>query len=232
VVSGHHAFQQKAPQKVNQALVLQTYRQGQYVGDLLLTFNKNFEIVLSEDLSRPLDKSVPEDSDFVALVKKYRDQISQHRDRERQKWSETGNARPGYFIGAVACQKCHPQPYQQWQATRHARAFKSLQKSEASNNQQCLPCHTTGYQITNGFRNIQTTPQLANVQCEQCHGTRFKHVRSRGDISTPPVRFASKIEDNTDEDLIRREIYCRKCHSKERDPDFDFEMALAKIKHE
>ena len=219
IISGHNAFQQKAAIKINKTLVVQTKYQGQYMGDLALSLNYNKEIETYKDLSRALVKPMPEDSQFVELVKNYKNQL---RTMGVMKQSGARTQRVvrtrDYYAGEKLCFECHKEQHNQWSKTKHSMAFKALEEKDNSWNPECLPCHTTGYKVSNGFRNFQTTPNLIGVQCEECHGTKFNHVRSQ---QSKAAVFEPQ-KNNTPETEKNFSAICQKCHTKERDPDFNY----------
>ncbi|MEA3336365.1 MAG: multiheme c-type cytochrome [Chloroflexota bacterium] len=70
--------------------------------------------------------------------------------------------------GPQQCAICHDQQFFAWAGTAHAQAsfnpsfqVKLKQTAEPS---QCLPCHTTGYNLVSGRFSS------AGVTCEACHG--------------------------------------------------------------
>ncbi len=66
------------------------------------------------------------------------------------------------------CQSCHPEQYNAWQGTTHARAAMDPafqeQLKQAHNPTACLACHTTGFDIGTGAFLAE------GVTCEACHG--------------------------------------------------------------
>jgi hypothetical protein len=71
------------------------------------------------------------------------------------------------FAGPSTCAECHPQEFQDWKPSIHARAYVSetFQKSwkENGSKPECLKCHTTGWTAGNKFAH-------EGVTCESCHG--------------------------------------------------------------
>ena len=58
--------------------------------------------------------------------------------------------RDGYS-GEERCAICHEQQHLQWSLTGHATAFSSLQRKGATNKQDCIACHVTGYEQPGGY---------------------------------------------------------------------------------
>lgn len=224
IISGHAAFREKAVRKIRETLVIQIRHFGQSVGDLLLHL-KDRKISYFEDFTRTLDASVAPDSTIQALV-----QLCEHR-----KGMQTVSTRSpkksvrtiGYYIQAKRCRTCHAKIYHQWQQTAHARAFGRLSGKQRE-DRNCLSCHTTGFEISNGFRNLNTNPGLANVQCETCHGPRFQHVRNFEAIDS---QKNARITANPDTKTTVNPEICRECHTRERDPNFDLQKSLNIVAH-
>jgi predicted CXXCH cytochrome family protein len=91
----------------------------------------------------------------------------------------------GYTDGVSmtpTCGACHSGITQDWGDTDHASALTTLYNSghQAS---YCLPCHTTGWDETDGIYGADDawasaaadTLLLRDVQCEQCHGPASQH---------------------------------------------------------
>jgi hypothetical protein len=118
------------------------------------------------------------------------------------------------YLGVAVCAECHQLFEESWKKTRHAMAFSSLEKAGKSADPECLVCHAVGSGEKGGFYSIKTTPGLANVQCEECHGLDREHVE---DFSRPMKPVTVSV--------------CLKCHTEDRDPNFDYPVYYEKIRH-
>ena len=76
------------------------------------------------------------------------------------------------YAGAGACVNCHTQEFARWGFSGHARAWQSLVKRKATDNPECVGCHSTAYGEAGGLGEL--TPanirKYRDVQCEACHG--------------------------------------------------------------
>jgi Cytochrome c554 and c-prime len=63
------------------------------------------------------------------------------------------------WVGSAVCARCHPQQWEAWRATAHARPFELQRRAQA----RCLACHSTG--------ESPAGPVIeGDVGCEACHG--------------------------------------------------------------
>jgi Cytochrome c554 and c-prime len=63
------------------------------------------------------------------------------------------------WIGSAACGRCHPQQFEAWRATSHARTFRIRQERGG----RCVTCHSTGEAPAGPVTEFV-------VGCEACHG--------------------------------------------------------------
>ena len=129
-----------------------------------------------------------------------------------------GGTQISTYLGARACARCHPEIVASWKASRHARAYASLQKKCKDYCPDCLPCHVTGKKNPLngiGFLTPKKTPHLFDVQCEQCHGSAHQHVKA------PQQPYGGNITEKT----------CIVCHTNQTDPEFSFEHDLELVNH-
>jgi predicted CXXCH cytochrome family protein len=99
----------------------------------------------------------------------------------------------GYFTAAdqqTNCGNCHVKHQAEWELTKHAQAWATLEALPIADKSSCVGCHTVN---ENG--NTATGPagylQVADaayhdVQCENCHGPGFEHVQTP-DGGTAPL---------------------------------------------
>lgn len=219
VIAGHDPMMYLEPQKIGNTLLIAGGTKGQYIGDLRLVLNGQKQIIDYEGKVVNLDANFKDDKPMLKLLDEYREQeaaLTQQINREQYRTMKM-------YVGAGGCRSCHAQEYGQWEKTGHATAFQRLQKDGMQEAMACVQCHTTGFAQYNGFYSIKETPEMANVQCEACHGIGKLHVQSIEKIKGEKLRAAilSPISEET----------CTGCHTKERDPDFQFDVALAKVKH-
>jgi hypothetical protein len=132
------------------------------------------------------------------------------------------------FVGPHVCQKCHEEQAESWHQTRMAMTFEVLRPGvmvkqkemvgldpdfDYTHDEDCLPCHTTGYGLVGGFVSIEKTPEMAGVTCEACHGP-------GGSYADGPMK-ASDPSFTTSEARDAGLIYppsaavCRSCHNDE-----------------
>lgn len=79
-----------------------------------------------------------------------------------------------------SCGNCHVGPSAEWEATRHADAWATLQGSGHA-QEFCAGCHTVnelGNVATDpgGYSGSQDSTRYKDVQCESCHGPGLPHV--------------------------------------------------------
>jgi len=210
VIAGHDPVMRLQPQKIENTIVIAGGNRGQYIGDLRLVLNREKKIIDYEGNVVKLDAKIQDDPAMLKLIRDYRDQetsLTNEINRERYRSIKM-------YVGATRCQKCHQEQYNQWKKTPHARK---------QNDFHCTQCHTTGFAQYNGFYNYKETPGMINVQCEACHGIGKLHVQSVERIKSGKLQAAilAPISEQT----------CTGCHTKTRDPKFNYAQDLKKVRH-
>ncbi len=196
------------PLKVDGTVILAGYPRGKKTGILTLAKGSEGGVKNLSHKWMSLGNDVEEDARVRAVLNEYDSKVAGLFKESAKPPAETT------YLGAARCAECH-QPYEEsWKKTRHAGAFDSLIKAGKSNDPECIVCHSVGFGEQGGFFTLDTTPALANVQCEECHGLDREHIE---DLSRPMRRVTEKV--------------CRKCHTRENSPDFDYPVYLKKIIH-
>jgi len=156
------------------------------------------------------------------------------------KYGRHDHASPGTFVGPESCQECHEKQAASWCETRMALTFEVLRPGvkgkekemagldpdyDYTREEECLPCHTTGYGLEGGFVSFETTPNMAGVTCEACHGPGGAYADAmvrNGDtkFSLNEARDAGLVYPPTD-------WVCLRCHNEDSpfigmDYKFDF----------
>src|SRR3990170_2624824 len=82
------------------------------------------------------------------------------------------------YVGPAKCKECHKKQYASWKKTRMANTFEVLRPGEKArekrlagldpnkdytNDESCLPCHTTGYGFAGGFFFLEKKTENAGV---------------------------------------------------------------------
>ncbi|RKG92606.1 multiheme c-type cytochrome [Corallococcus terminator] len=118
------------------------------------------------------------------------------------------------FTGPDSCKGCHPEAYDAWMKSKHARATDTLadaQKKDA----RCLSCHAPD----------QATQTLTAVTCETCHGGGQYYSPSYVMKDPELARLVGLVDPS--------EKQCRTCHDASSPSlrPFDFKEALKAIDH-
>ncbi|MBN2808295.1 MAG: hypothetical protein JXR80_02250 [Deltaproteobacteria bacterium] len=183
---------------------------GKTVGDNIFLLNHFF----------PLKIAISDHPEIAPLVKTVEAKLSRLQQVKATRSMTMGGGsaavlKPGNsYVFAEACAQCHPKKYQRWLQTPHAAAYKALIEQEKNFDEECIGCHTLGYEQPGGFTDIRQVGNYANVQCESCHGPGRLHIAAKG---------AEKMV----KDLAKGEM-CLVCHIEERSPEFDLETYFVK----
>ena len=131
------------------------------------------------------------------------------------------------YVGAETCKTCHPNTYNKWAGTKHARAYQALLSNPKRNREhdaECISCHTTGFGYTSGWMSAEATPLLMGNQCENCHGPASLHIAEPDSLAyrKPMARTAESADRNG---------LCIRCHDEDNDHNFTFGGRYPVIAH-
>lgn len=148
----------------------------------------------------PIKKEYPDQENIAQIVEQSKIEVNAIGKQRRARKALAG------YKGTQSCKDCHVEQYDNWQATPHAKAYKTLVAKSQQFNVGCLPCHVTGIEIDKGHLALSLPEDLLKVGCENCHGPGQDHVATpeQSNLLTPSVTV------------------CLKCHTDEHDDDFDY----------
>ncbi|MDK9708888.1 MAG: multiheme c-type cytochrome [Desulforhopalus sp.] len=218
------------PQLDNKTLITQTMGQGKYLGMLNLDWipgsswagtrkqEPNTSSYAGSFIA--LGKNIAEDPKIAARVDQIKEQIVTHNKKTAANASISNTSEDkamAGLAGSSSCRECHPLQSGFWRSTRHSEAYTALQQQQQNFNLDCLPCHTTGNRplpkaTAPPVETLLTLPSdLQAVGCETCHGAGLAHAKS-----PKQIKLRGKVEEKT----------CVVCHTKERDPLFDYRRKI------
>jgi hypothetical protein len=219
VLVGHGGDRTPMAEKVGETIVMKSGSKSSSIGTLLLSLGDDNRILAYDGRTETLQRFGRKNEQVDNMVKdcegreKARDRLlakRQYRPPNIPQKPEVVSAN-GY-LGWETCKLCHADIYERWSTDPHAHAFETLAEGEHWNDPKCLPCHVTGYSMAAKQDSTDIKPEMWNVQCEACHGMGTRHSRD-GSMKNVP------------------ESVCRKCHTPEWSPNWNYEEALKKISH-
>lgn len=118
------------------------------------------------------------------------------------------------FVGPDSCKGCHPEAYDAWMQSKHARAVNSLSEQQQKDG-RCLSCHSPD----------QAAQTTASVSCETCHGG-GQYYSPEYVMKDPELARLVGLVDPS-------EKACRTCHDASSPSlrPFDFKESLKAIDH-
>lgn len=115
-------------------------------------------------------------------------------------------------IDAAACGLCHPQPYEQWRKSLHARAdsmglLGQLPALAAATRGKCLECHIprAEQQALWGKSRTAAVGQLQGVDCAGCHVRKHQRFGANTRDGTPHGTVEALS-------LFQQSAFCAPCH--------------------
>jgi 2',3'-cyclic-nucleotide 2'-phosphodiesterase (5'-nucleotidase family) len=211
IVGGHDATKTETPKKAGNTLMVGSGEKGQYQGLLEVTLGP--EKSATNQLI-PYTEDMAADPAVKKMITDYNDKIVALYSGSKETAAETSAP---VELRDSNCQTCHPDQYQKWQTTDHAKAFATLVDKSKQFDPSCLVCHTTRFEQPGGFTMKEQQADLRDVQCESCHGNATDHLATVQPIPTPKPPVST----------------CVKCHTRDRCPDFEenYDAYWQKIAH-
>jgi hypothetical protein len=195
--------------------------QGHYLGVTTVALDAAGHMTSAGNEAVVMGPTMPENGEALARIKTFEDAFNEKLRRLQNEHAAQAALAAGnglddvvsHYVGAEVCGRCHTQEYAQWKTTAHARAWQTLVDAHKDATPDCVRCHVVGYREPGGFQTGADAPTLANVQCENCHGMGTEH-------NSWPARSTHLTE-----------LTCRRCHTEETSPVFDFAVFQPHIVH-
>jgi hypothetical protein len=117
------------------------------------------------------------------------------------------------LVGPESCKACHPEAYNAWKLSKHARALESLSQQQQKDG-RCVSCHSPA-----------PDTNVAGVSCETCHGP-GKHYSTNYVMKDAELARLVGLVDPSEKS-------CRSCHDASAPSlrPFDFVEKLKLIDH-
>ena len=213
IIGSHTQTVLESPEKVEKTVIVQSGKDGYYVGHLRLSFDNENRLISHEGELVAMDFDFPNDSTVVEMIIDYNRMSKERAGSVIERIIPV----PNEFIVASSesCISCHPSEYDHWKSSRHSMSLKTLKNSHKEKSPECLSCHTSGFGRDDGYLNYNITSGLNNVNCTECHFTPANHIAE-------PALFLT--EGLTEENCVR-------CHDKVNSPDFSFSVYMDKSRH-
>lgn len=218
VVLGHER-NPVAPAKLGSAVTLTSGERGQWLAYARLGVAPGGGVADFDGGVIPLTLSqVRERPDLAAELRALHRRMNDERRaaiqaEERRLQDMRPIAGQDRYLGDQRCARCHSDIFTQWQSTKHAHAFATLVENHRDTDPECLSCHVTGFEVAGGFHGPAPFQDMRQVQCESCHGMGTQHDMTGAADPDPGVAA------------------CKRCHTPEMSPEFDFRTYWPRIAH-
>jgi hypothetical protein len=213
IVCGHDERVLPKGERVGKTLLVSTGESGRIMGALALASplepkgRPQVNLTMTE-----LSAQMPDAQPVMDLYWQY---VKEAKDKPPPDWDLTPI--PPVYDTAESCKKCHPQEFDAWAKTRHARAFESIRRTGRQDDPECILCHTLGYGRKGGFTSMKDTPAFGRVTCQACHIVAADHKDKVVKAPEPNIYINSRL--------------CMSCHGVVQSPKFDYFTYKPRIVH-
>jgi len=182
------------------------FMEGKYLGITSVDKKAGEFFISQEEIG--IEDTIAQRNDLqLIMVNEYRPKLEQIFKNQTQPIGRE-------FVPATSCNKCHPEEFEAWRASKHHEALPTLIGKKQNWNPDCVSCHVE-YDSVN-------EAQLT-LQCTMCHYNSWeKHIdeAEAGGAVTPLGETIDKQ-------------YCTKCHDPENSNKFDsdYRHYFETIKH-
>jgi len=232
IIGSHSQAYLKEPEAQGNVKIVQVLSRNHYMGEIKIPFNKeqsdSYKLVaISEDL----EKKRP-DNPLIPWLAKYKSDLEAIQAEEQKRLMATATDSDIKTPTYISCSQCHDKQTKFWQSTAHSLAWQTLVKAKATNNSQCIECHSLDFGKPEGFISSEAVvqgPQLDEKRMDQYWkevNTIFKVVHSiRETASQKRLELAKKwrkVDEKHAIDSNFANVQCMHCHNQH--PEHPFQM--------
>ncbi|MCL5105276.1 MAG: hypothetical protein M1133_14360 [Armatimonadetes bacterium] len=218
VVGGTAKMGLQQEETVGRTHIVPTAYQGRYVGicDVDIVPGQEPKITSRRVL---LDAAVPEDPVIAQRVKAaiYPNQgkvvLANNTASQQTNRSTQPPIAPGPYYPSLICRSCHSKYYDDWAASKHGKAIKTLVDEEKM-VPECLACHSEKFRRT--ASNLIDTSGVGGVECASCHMNAIPHGNERINM-TAKAKVSPTV--------------CLTCHTKDRSPNYNETTYFSAVGH-
>lgn len=231
IVGSHSQAFLKEPESVGDVKIVQALSRNHYMGEISIPFNikkdASYRLVpMAEGMEKKLA-----DNPAIAWLSSYKSKLDQIQENEQKRLMERTPHEGEKFKTYISCSSCHKEQTEFWQKTSHSLAWQTLEGAKASNNPQCIGCHSLGFQEPEGFSSSANIVQAEGMDEEKMRKyldevkSVFKDVSSVRELSSEKRLELSKtwmkIDEKHNVEHNFSNVQCLHCHNQAMDHPFD-----------
>jgi len=171
-----------------------------------ITLNEQNEIVDYYSMEIRVDDTHIDDPNIADISRGYDTQILA---------TELVNRLSNRFVGAAACEECHPGYVEVWRTHGHFNSFNTIADMGYLHDRECTRCHALGFSEEPRLLTYDLIPDhLRNLGCEGCHTNGKQHITIQNHLAS--LSPEQRANSNTADAMVTTEMYpvsCSTCHS-------------------
>lgn len=238
IIGSHSQSFLREAELVKEVKIVQALSRNHYLGEISIPFNtkkeSSYKLV---PISEGLEKKMPENK-MIPWLEAYKSQLDQAQKDEQSQFMADGFDEKVKFQTYNNCMECHKEQTEFWQKTPHSLAWQTLEQAKASNNPQCIGCHSLGYQDPKGFATTASIVQGSGLTEKKLDAymaevkETFKGSSSIRKMSSTERKKLSdkwiKLDEKHGVEKNFANVQCLHCHSQSSDHPFDIGSDSAK----
>lgn len=192
--------------------IVPTSVKGKQVGVIDMEFTRGQPLSLAVRMVT-VDKTIPEDQTAKKQISKFLSGPAQSSLGVELGSQVVRVANERTYCDSGTCRACHPNEYEDWRKTNHAKAVQTL-KSKDRLIPECLQCHSEEFRQAQKANINVANP--AGVECATCHASVLPHG-----ADGPPEPSKRRVDQGV----------CISCHTSDRSPNYNEHLYLPKVSH-
>lgn len=152
LIGSHTQSFTKDPFTEGKTNLVQVLSRNHYIGEVKINFQetKDKDGFMLNEIREELVKEL-EPNPFLDFINAHKTDLEKIQMEEQMAMSVSSGPISSYPPPS-SCIECHVQQGEKWKSTAHSLAYLTLVKEKASNNMDCLKCHTLGANNPRGFQ--------------------------------------------------------------------------------
>lgn len=232
IIGAHSQSFLTSPVEIGETRLTQVLSRNHYLGQINLAEKKSEQFSLLEirDDRKDLVTNNPLTSWLSDFKQKYDEVQAVENSMAFQNDEEVKIAT------YISCSQCHSKQVDFWQSTTHSIAYASLVHAKASNNNECVKCHSVGLKQPGGFSNKQNIIHASEVTID--HDAYWQELDLANSIKHPIRQLAGEKIKSHAQNWLKYDrqkkieqnyanVQCLNCHNQDAEHPFNESTPLS-----